>query len=566
MRNAAQRHLLDLVEGPARGLFWDLPAALRVIEFFPDVLKLSQSFAGEKFQLEPSQKFIVGSIFGWKNGREGPRRFRRAFIEISKGSGKSVIAGGIGLYCLVADGEAQAQVYSAASQKAQARVVFDFAVQMWRQSPALFRRLTPSGGNPVWNLADLKTGSFFRPVSTDEGKFSGPMPSCALCDEVHEHRDGSIVEMLELGFKSRRQPLLLMITNSGSDRHTVCWREHVRAIQVAAGSVDVGPNATDATFVGGVVDDAEFAFVAGLDADDDPFDEAVWPKANPMLGITMPIAEMRRSIAQGKAIPGTLNNVLRLQLCQWTDADQAWMARPTLEAVLADFDPAEHTSEEVYLGVDLSATQDLTAISFVVPTGFDEEQRPTFDAWVEVWTPADTLAERAIRDERPYGLWVEQGHLQTTPGKVIGFDFVAARIAEVVGLYGIKSLAYDVYGFNKHFEPQLDALGLTLPIVEHPQGGKRKGKDSGLWMPGSKLTLESLILERRIRIQRNPVMVAAMMSAATENDPFGNFWFSKRKATNRIDALVALAMAVGAATSGEKAMDLDDFLLNAVVA
>src|SRR6185503_5818925 len=98
------------------------------------------------------------------------------------------------------------QVYSAASQKAQARVVFDFAVRMWQQSPMLSKRLTPSGGNPVWNLADLTTGSYFRPVSTDEGRFSGPMPSCALCDEVHEHKDGEIVGMLELGVKSRRQP------------------------------------------------------------------------------------------------------------------------------------------------------------------------------------------------------------------------------------------------------------------------------------------------------------------------------------------------------------------------
>lgn len=557
--------MLDLVEGPARGLVWDLQAAMRVIGFFPDVLRLSQSFNGEPFRLEPSQKFILGSLFGWKKAN-GTRRFRRAFIEISKGSGKSVLAAGIGLYCLVADGEAQGQVYSAASQKAQARVVFDFAVQMWRQSPALFKRLTPSGGNPVWNLADLSTGSFFRPVSTDEGKFSGPMPSCALCDEVHEHRDGSIVEMLELGFKSRRQPLLLMITNSGSNRNSVCWREHVRAVEVAAGSRDVGPNATEATFVGEVIDDAEFSFVCGLDVDDDPFDEAVWQKANPLLGVSMPIEEMRRSVAQGKAIPGTLNNVLRLQLCCWTDSNEAWMSRPTLEAVLADFDPTEHTGEDVYLGLDLSATQDLTALGFVVPTGRDAEGRPTFDAWVEAWTPADTLAERGIRDKVPYGLWVEQGWLNAAPGKVIGFDFVAARIAEVSGLYNIRSLAYDTYGFNKHFAPQLDALGLTLPVVEHPQGGKRKGAESGLWMPGSKLTLEGLILERRIRLRRSPVLIAAMMSAATENDPFGNFWFSKRKAINRIDPLIALTQGVGAATAGDGVgFNIDDFLMNPVI-
>ena len=163
--------------------------------------------------------------------------------------------------------------------------------------------------------------------------------------------------------------------------------------------------------------------------------------------------------------------------------------------------------------------------------------------------PADTLAERALRDKAAYESWAAADWLQTTPGRVIGFGFVAARIAEIAGLYNIRALAYDSYGFNKHFEPELDALGLTLPIVGHPQGGKKKGAVSGLWMPGSKLTLENLILEKRIRLHRSPVIISAMMSAAVEGDPFGNFWFSKRRATNRIDALIALAMATGAATN-----------------
>ena len=127
----------------------------------------------------------------------------------------------------------------------------------------------------------------------------------------------------------------------------------------------------------------------------------------------------------------------------------------------------------------------------------------------------------------------------------------------MVGLFEVKCLAYDSYGFKRHFEPELDALGLTLETIEHPQGGKKKGA-TGLWMPGSKLELETLILEKRIRLLRNPVLISAIMSAATENDPFGNFWFSKRKAVNRIDALIALAMAVGAASSPGEASGLPE--------
>jgi len=357
-----------------------------------------------------------------------------------------------------------------------------------------------------------------------------------------------MIEQMERGFKSRRQPLLVMITNSGSDRGSVCWAEHQHAIRVAAGTREID---AAATFVGEPIDDTTFSFVCGLDADDDPLeDPSCWVKANPLLGVTMPVEELERAVKQAKAIPGKLNNILRLHFCRWTDSDTAWMARPTLEAVLADFDPAEHSGAPAFVGLDLSATQDLTAMAFVVPTGTTPAGQPTFDAWVDAWTPAATLAERALRDSAPYDIWERDGWLNASPGKVVSFAYVAARLAENVGLYDIQALAYDTYGFNKHFEPELDALGLTLPIVEHPQGGKKKGA-TGLWMPGSKLALESAVLEGRIRLRRSPVLISAMMGAATENDPFGNTWFSKRKATLRIDPLVALAMAFGAAVGAE---------------
>lgn len=554
VRNAAKRHLQDLKAGKARGLVWDVAAANKAISFFEVVLRLNGGqFEGRPFALHPSQKFIVGSLFGWKRA-DGSRRFRRAYIEIAKGNGKSPLMAGIGMWCLLADGEDRAEVYAAASKKDQAMVLFRDAVAMFQQSPALAKRLTPSGGNPVWNLADLKTGSFFRPISSDDGQ-SGPRPSCALCDEVHEHRNGTMIEMLERGFKWRRQPLLIMATNSGSDRTSVCWQEHQHAVRVAAGTRE--PDEA-ATFVGEALDDEAFSFVCGLDAGDDPLeDPACWVKANPLLGVTVQQDYLAGVVRQAKAIPGKLNNILRLHFCQWTDAETAWMSRPALEAVLSDFQPeAEHSAERVFVGLDLSATQDLTAMAFVVPTGFVDLPRddgqvarlPTFDAWVEAWTPGDTLSERALRDNVPYDLWVKDGWLNAAPGRMVRFDFVAARLAELVGLFEIAAVAFDAYGFKKHFEPELDNLGVTLPLVEHPQGGKKKSQ-AGLWMPGSKLMLEQLILERRIRLRRSPVLISAMMSASVEEDPWGNAWFSKRRAVNRIDALIALAMAVGAATA-----------------
>lgn len=569
--------MLDLIEGPKRGLHWDLAAAKRAIGFFPDVLQLAGGqFEGRPFHLHPSQQFIVGSIFGWKRA-DGTRRFRRAYIEQAKGSGKSPLAAGVGHYCLLADGEARAEVYAAAANTGQAMVLFRDAVAMREQSPALSRRLTPSGGNPVWNLADLNTGSFFRPISSEARKAgSGPRPSCALCDEIHEHPDGLTIEMLERGFKWRTQPLLLMTTNSGSDRNSICWTEHNFAVQVAAGTKTPDDAAT---FVGEVIEggDQEFSFVAGLDAGDDPIeDPGCWIKANPLLGVTMTEEKLADAVSQARAIPGKLNGILRLNFCVWTDAETAWMSRAALEAVLADFDPAELTGEEVSIGADIGATRDMTALGFVVKTGSVDLPRddgsiatlPTYKAWIEAWTPLETLKARALQDKVPYDVWAEQGHLNATPGSVVRLDFVAARVSEVQADYRIKAIGYDRYAFRRNFEPALDEMGVTCPLVEHPQGGKRraaptdeqkaaaeaKGKEAeGLWMPGSLNALETLILEKRIEIARNPAMIAAAMSAAVERDAFDNRWFSKRKAVNRIDALVALAMAVGVAESGATA-------------
>jgi phage terminase large subunit-like protein len=572
VRNAARRHLNDLVEGPKRGLSWDLAAACRVLGFFHDALRLNGGqFEGQPFELHPSQAFIVGSLFGWKKP-DGTRRYRRAYIEIAKGNGKSPLAAGIGHYCLLADGEARAEVYAAASKKDQAMVLFRDAVAMVDQSPALSRRLRKSGSNPVWNLADLVTGSFFRPISSESGQ-SGPRPHCALCDEVHEMRDGAVLEMLERGFKWRRQPLLLMITNSGTDPKSVCGQEHDHAVRVAAGTR--APD-DDFTFVGEPLDDETFGFVCALDKDDDPLEDPhCWIKANPLLGVTVMPDYLAGVVRQGKQIQGKLNGILRLHFCRWTDSDEGWLSRPALEAVLADFDPAEHEGRRLWLGLDLSGSQDLTALGAVVETGLTRVQRddgtaveqPTYDAWVEAWTPADTLSERQLRDGAPYDAWVRQGWLHAERGRTIRLDYVAARVAEYAALYDVQLLAYDRYSYRR-FEDELDALGVTIAQAEHPQGGKRRARPSeeqavearrqgrepeGLWMPGSVKAFEDLVHEGRIRIRRNPVAVMAIMGAALEHDPFDNRWLSKRRAVVRIDPAVALVMAVGAAAAARGA-------------
>ena len=253
VRDACARHLNDLLTGHERGVVFDAAAAERFFGFCRTVLRLSEGqFDGVPFELDPSQKFICGSLFGWKIAATGKRRFRRAYIEQGKGNGKSPMVGAIGLYGMVSDGEAGAQIYSAGATKEQAGILFSDAVKMVNRAPALSAVIRRSGGpGREYNLAHLKSGSFFRPVSRETKKTgSGPRPHFALCDEVHEHPDGGVIEILERGFKFREQPLLVMITNSGSDRKSICWAERKHAVAVAAGEV---------------LDDTTFSYVCALD-------------------------------------------------------------------------------------------------------------------------------------------------------------------------------------------------------------------------------------------------------------------------------------------------------------
>lgn len=562
VRNAAKRHLRDLELGPSRGLSFDLDAAQYAFDWYEQILRLSEGqFEGKPFTLHPSQAFIIGSLFGWKK-EDGTRRFRRAYIEIGKGNGKSPMAGGLGLLGLCADGEAGAQVYSAAAKKEQAGILFQDACKMVRASPVLEKKLEFSGGQGrEFNIAFHQKSSFFRPVSRDTGKTgSGPRPYFVLVDEVHELPDRKVIEILERGFKFRRQPILFMITNSGSDRNSVAWEERTHAINCAAGSHEAS---NDPSFVGEVIDDSTFSYVCSLDESDSPLDDpSCWIKANPLLGVTITEEYLQGVVDQAKAIPGKLNGILRLHFCVWTDAETAWMTRATLEPLLADFDPEIHAGREVYEGLDLSQSRDITAKAYIRVTGTTKDGKPTYDGWVQCFTPGDTLAQRELRDKLPYTVWHRQGHIEAPPGENVNYLHVAQSIAEDSQKYKVAMVAYDRYAFRR-FEEETEKLGLNIEFVEHPQGGVKKGKPSesqikaakhgetieGLWMPGSLKLLEDAMLEGRIRLKRNPVLISAMMSAVTEGDRWGNFWLAKTRSINKIDAVVALCMAIGAANS-----------------
>lgn len=525
-----------------------------MLRFFAVTLKLDGGSEDPKaFVPEPWQAFVIGSLFGWVHKDTGFRRFRVAFVETGKGSGKSPLAAGIGLYMLMADGERRAEVYAAAVDKEQAGILFRDAVSMTKLSPAIDSRVSRSGGEGrEYNIAYLETGSFFRPISSESqgrGK-SGYRPHCVLLDEIHEHPTNAMVEFMRAGTKGRRQALIFMITNSGVDRASVCYEYHLYGEQVASGDRK---------------DDSFFSYICAVDEGDDPFeDPSCWIKANPSLGVTFPPSYLEEQILGAKGMPSKESIVRRLNCCQWVDAANPWIDGDLWRACESE-EWVRPTDRPCFLGLDLSSKRDLTALAAVWldPDG-------GFDAELHFWTPADTLTERENSDRVPYRAWVNGGHLEAVPGRSIDYAHVAKHIAELG--FDLSGLAFDQWRIDD-FLRELDAIGLEswvaewdeksgrwvqdgqkspgtgLMLLRHGQGFGGGASQSTLWMPRSITQLEEAVLGGRLRVKLNPVLRYNSASAVLEQDATGNKKWEKRKSTGRIDGIVALSMAIGAASA-----------------
>lgn len=529
VRAACRRHLRDLEQGPARGLTFRADLAARACGFFPSVLRLSDgAFAGQPFALQAWQAFNVGSLFGWV-GADGFRRFRLAYIEVGKGNGKTPMAAGIGLYLMTADDESDAEVYAAATTRDQARILFQDAVKMVQQSPALSRRLLVSGIRTPYNIAFYERGSFFRPISSEGRALDGKRVHGALIDEVHEHPTATVVDKMRSGTKGRRQGLIVEITNSGFDRTSICFQHHEYSVRVVNGDVD--PKESDTWF----------AYVCGLDKDDEPLqDPACWIKANPNLGVSIPAKYLEEQVAEARGMPAKQSIVLRLNFCRWVDAANPWIDSALWRACERDAIDFDALRKYRCVGaLDLSQKKDLTAfaVAFESPDG-------SVDAFVEFWTPGATLEERAKRDRVPFDVWVREGFMHAPLGRMVDYDDVAARVGAINAQFSLEGVAFDPFSVI-YFDQACTREGVSVTLIEHPQGANQS-KVSGLSMPRSVEVLERLVSDGRLRVRRNPCLTWNAASAVLEpiNRADARI-FDKRNSKGRIDGLVALAMAVG---------------------
>jgi phage terminase large subunit-like protein len=404
VRLACERHLEDLGSGASRGLCFDHQAAQHAIQFFGFLRHSKGEWAGQTFALAPWQAFVVGSLFGWQRA-DGLRRFRTAYCAVPRKNGKSTLSAGIALYLLVADGEQGAEIYSAATTRDQARIVFDEAKRMVGSSPALKRRVQVL----INNLNVAASASRFMPLSSDASSMDGLNVHGAIIDELHAHKTRHVVDVLDTATGARRQPLLFEITTAGYDRHSICFEHHDYAIKLLEGTLQ---------------DDSWFAFIAAADEDDDWTDRRVWRKANPGFGLSVKEDDLARKAEKAIALPGAQNAFRRMHLNEWTEQAERWIDLAAWDACNRPVNLEGLRGLPCFGGLDLSTTTDVTALAWVFPP---DDHGGLWCVLSRYFVPEENLRKRAERDRVPYDLWTRQGFIQASTERIDGI--VAAIMA-----------------------------------------------------------------------------------------------------------------------------------------
>ncbi|HGD3218051.1 TPA: terminase large subunit [Streptococcus agalactiae] len=493
--------------------YYDKAKADRAVTFINNLSHTKGKWAGNRFDLLPWQEQIVRDLFGIVK-EDGNRQFLTAYIEIPKKNGKSELAAAIALYLLYADNEASAEVYGAACDRNQASIVFDVAKQMVQMSRPLVKRSKIMGATK--RIVNYSNAGFYQVLSAETGTKHGLNVSGLVFDEIHAQPNRHLYDVLTKGSgDAREQPLFFIITTAGTDRNSICYELHSKALDILNG------RKKDTSF---------YPVVYGLSDEDDWNDEANWRRANPSLGHTIGIDRVREAYQQALDNPAEENVFKQLRLNMWTSSSIAWIP----EHVYAKGnDPIQFDSlkgRSCYAGLDLSSTSDITALVLVFPPRFEEENYIVLPYF---WLPEDTLELRCRRDHVLYDVWERQGYIKTTEGNVVHYGFIEKFIEDLSEIYHIKEIAYDRWNATQMVQ-NLEGMGLTM--VPFGQGYKDMS-------PPSK-ELYKLMMEGKIQHGGHPVLKWMGQNVVMRQDPAGNIKPDKEKSVEKIDGIVALIMGL----------------------
>ncbi|MCK9569869.1 terminase large subunit [Candidatus Pacearchaeota archaeon] len=520
-------------------------AANQAIAFFKGLRHTTGQWAGEPFHLLDWQHKALIEIFGTLRP-DGTRQYKNVYIEIPKKNGKSEFASGLALYLLTADGEPGAEVYSAATDRDQAGIVYRAARIMVEESPELSSRCNVLDGTK--RIIVPRTNSFYRVLSSETYSKHGYNISGLVVDEVHAHKDRGLIDVLTKGSgAARRQPLFIFITTAGTDRNSICWEMHERALRILKFRHPKeyawvqGAPLNDPSFyavIYGLRDDEKTAGKPGKKIESWTL-EKNWYKANPALGQILNIDEFRKAFEDAQRNLAEENLFKQLRLNIWVKSSVRWMR-------MSDWDACEEPAENLegmdcYGGLDLSSTTDLSALALIFP------RDGGFDVVMRYWTPSDTAADREKHDQVPYRQWERDEAIILTEGNRIDYEYVHQEINAVRQIYNLRELAYDPWNALQLVQ-ELAKDGFTIdPKIE---GIPLIPLRTGWYGPMSPPTKELMnqVLSKKLRHGGQPVLRWNADNTIVMQDNLGNIKPIKPKSAMRIDGIVALIMALDRAT------------------
>lgn len=498
--------------------FFDPAAATRVLDFFKLYCShVEGEWAGKPLIPEQWQYQTLRDAFGWKNLSDGSRKYRLVWVSVPRKNGKSTEAAGVGLYLTFADREPGAKVFSAATEKEQAGIIFDTASAMVKASPDLSERVELFKRS----MYVEKTGAVWR-VLSGHPKKSGLNASGILFDEVHEQADRKLWDILKTSTGARRQPMTWAATTAGFDETTICFELHELARRVRDGAVDVA---------------SLLPVIFEADEKDDWTDERTHRKANPNFGVSIKAEYLRDQCEVAKKTPAYQNTFKRFHLNIWTRQLELWMPKEVWDPCGAPFPLAPLDGQICFGGLDLSSTQDLAAWTRVWPVLDPASGLFHFFAATRFWLPRENIRKKQELDQVPYELWAEQGFIALTEGNLIDYDFIHAAIVADGERSQVQEIAVDRWNANQIIT-QLGGDGFTM--VPFGQGFAS--------MAGPTKQLMDTALKQTLHHGSNPVLNWQASNVAVETDAAGNWKPNKSASRKRIDGIVALIMALGRAS------------------
>lgn len=523
VRLACERHENDLKRSKRRQVGRGRPTkkyqfhfendlAERIFDFFGELKHTKGAWEGDPFILEPWEKFILGSIFGWVDDNY-LRRFHTAYNEVAKKNGKSTLAGGLGIYMLGFDDEAESEVYSVATSRDQAKLLWTAAERIVRATPDLkeFIRLFKL------NMSIEESGSKFEPLASDYGKKDGLNPHCGLVDELHEHKNAGMWDIVKKSMITRSQPLLFAITTAGTDRTSICWEQREYSENVLRGNFE---------------DDRWFAYIATPDLEDDWKEERTWLKANPNLGVAIPIEKFRAECLEAQTSPRKENSFKRYNLNIWTEQVTRWMPLEWYDACPRAESLESLQGRVAYFGLDLSISNDISALIVTIP---DEDR---FNVFPFFWCPEDDIERRSERV--PYDKWVDSSFIVATPGSVTDYAYIEKFMREFCETHKVRlgAVVYDPM-FASYLASNLVKEGMPEErVVAISQGFSKMSEPTNY--------VERLFKEKSFALELNPVMRWMFSNVAIRTNEDEQIRIDKASSQEKVDGMSALAMSIAA--------------------